>query len=413
MSFMAQKAAGSVTVQDAGTLLRAAAAGMATVAVLVGAVALCFTMFRGGLVDTVPVTVLSPRAGLVMDPDAKVKMHGVQVGTVTSIEEQPGGQVAIHLAMNRGGLRRIPKNALVDIASSTFFGGKFVQLLDPPDPSPEPMHAGQILDAQHVTVEFNTVFEQLNAVLAKIGPTKLSETLGAIAAAFNGRGQKFGQALADLDSFLAKTQPSLGTLSHEISVAPAVVESYADAAPDLLDTVDHTNRISQTIVDEQHNLDALLISAIGLADLGTDVTGSNRQALTDVAHLLVPTTDLTNEYHEGITCSLVGGIPFVHLPPEPDPGIYVYGGSMLGVERYRYPANLPKVAAKGGPHCSDLLLPNVPFEGRPPYLVTDIGANPWQYGNQGLLANSDALKQFLFGPIDGPPRNTAQVGQPG
>ena len=45
--------------------------------------------------------------------------------------------------------------------------------------------------------------------------------------------------------------------------------------------------------------------------------------------------------------------------------------------------------------------------------MTDTGINPWQYGNQGILLNSDGLKQLLFGPLDGPPRNTAQIGQPG
>jgi hypothetical protein len=46
-------------------------------------------------------------------------------------------------------------------------------------------------------------------------------------------------------------------------------------------------------------------------------------------------------------------------------------------------------------------------------LVTDTNSNPWQYGNQGILLNSDGLKQLLFGPLEGPPRNTAQIGQPG
>jgi hypothetical protein len=55
----------------------------------------------------------------------------------------------------------------------------------------------------------------------------------------------------------------------------------------------------------------------------------------------------------------------------------------------------------------------VPYSKRAPYVVTDVGANPWQYGNQGILLNSDALKQWLFGPIAGPPRNTAQIGMPG
>jgi phospholipid/cholesterol/gamma-HCH transport system substrate-binding protein len=29
------------------------------------------------------------------------------------------------------------------------------------------------------------------------------------------------------------------------------------------------------------------------------------------------------------------------------------------------------------------------------------------------LWNSDLIKEWLFGPLDGPPRNTAQIGQPG
>ena len=66
--------------------------------------------------------------------------------------------------------------------------------------------------------------------------------------------------------------------------------AYADAAPDLVGIVDNTITVSNTIVDEQQNLDAFLVSAIGLADIGNDVVGGNRQALTDVLHLLVPTT---------------------------------------------------------------------------------------------------------------------------
>jgi phospholipid/cholesterol/gamma-HCH transport system substrate-binding protein len=411
---MARKAPEAVAGPSTNIPLRAFAVGLATLTVLVSVVLLSFTLFRGGLADTVPVTVLSPRAGLVMDPDAKVKMHGVQVGSVASIEEQPGGQAAIHLAMDRKRLSLIPRNVLVEVASSTFFGTKFVQLADPPDPSSEVMYAGQILDAKHVTVEFNTVFEQLSAVLAKIDPTKLSETLGAIADAFHGRGEKFGQALADLDTFLAKTEPSLESLSHEISIAPRVVDAYADSASDLFDAVDYTNRTSQTIVDEQHNLDEFLISTIGLADLGSDVIGINRQPLTDVLRLLVPTLDLSNKYHEGLNCALAGSIPALHVPPGRDAGLATLNSPTFGVERYRYPADLPKVAAKGGgSHCADEFLPKVPPGARPPFLVTDVGANPWSYGNQGILLNSDGLKQLLFGPIDGPPRNSAQIGQPG
>jgi phospholipid/cholesterol/gamma-HCH transport system substrate-binding protein len=386
-------------------------AGLGTVVTIIAIVALAIYLFRGGGTATVPVTVLSPRAGLVMNPDAKVKLLGVQIGRVASITNAANGQAALHLEMNPERLAKIPANVLVDISSTTVFGAKSVEFVPPGDPSPQTLQPGQVLDAGRVTVEFNTIFQQLTSVLSKIQPEKLNATLGAISSALDGRGAKFGQALTDLDALLAHLDPSLPNLSHDIAVAPTVLNAYADAAPDLLATATNATRLGQTIVDEQHDLDAILVSAIGLGDIGNDVIGSNRQPLTDLLHLLVPTTDLTNRYNQALTCTLSGLKNNALQPPLPEPGVVVSIGFVLGLERYRYPANVPKVAATGGPQC--LGLPSVAPNTSPPFLVADVGANPAQYGNQGILLNSDALKQALFGPIDGPPRNTAQIGQPG
>ncbi len=396
------------------------AAGVVTLGVIAVVLYVAIGLFQGRFTKYTPITVISPRAGLVMNVDAKVKMRGVQVGKVDKIETLPDGRAALHLAMDPSQLRAkgpdgrplIPHNVLVDIASTTVFGAKFVELIRPPDPSPQPLRAKDVLDTKgQVTVEINTVFEQLRSLLTRIDPAKLNETLGAIASAFNGRGHQIGQALSDLDAFLAKTDPSLPALSHDLEVFPAVANAYADAAPDLVKTIENTTRISQTIVDEQQNLDAFLISSIGLADIGNEVVGGNRQALTDVLHLLVPTTNLTNEYHQALWCSLAGAANIVKAPPLQAPGIQVLASFEFGAERYRYPVNLPKVAATGGPQCEEL--PLEPPDVAPAYVIADVGANPWQYGNPQLLINSDALKQLLYGPLDGPPRNSLQIGQPG
>ena len=180
-----------------------------------------------------------------------------------------------------------------------------MQFVFPTIPSAESLRAGQVLDAQHVMVEVNTVFEELTSVLSKIEPAKLNETLGAIASAVNGRGEKIGQMLTDLDAYLAKMEPSLPALSHDLEVAPQVLRAYGDAAPDFVAVADNAARISDTIVDQEQNLDAALVSVTGLADIGNDVIGTNRQPLTDVLHLLVPTTDLLNKYNQALWCALV------------------------------------------------------------------------------------------------------------
>jgi phospholipid/cholesterol/gamma-HCH transport system substrate-binding protein len=384
--------------------------GLATVVAILVIFAFAVGLFRGDFTDTVPVTVVSQRAGLVMNPDAAVKMRGVEVGKVSSIDVRPNGEAVLTLAMQPSQMHLIPHNVLVDIASTTVFGAKFVELV-PPDKPEGHLQPKQVLEGKHVTVEINTVFQQLTSVLSTVDPAKLTETLGAIASAVNGRGHKIGQALSDLDAFLAKLDPSLPALSHDLSVLPVVSNAYADYSSDLVATVKNSVKISQSIVDEQRNLDAFLISSIGLADMGNDVVGGNRQALTDVVHLLLPTTDLLNQYHEALWCGLSGSLVNLHSPPLPEPTIKVLVYLGFGAERYRYPTNLPKVAATGGPQCEDL--PVVPFDVAPPFVVADVGANPMEYGNPQLLWNSDALKQLLYGPIAGPPRNVFQIGQPG
>jgi phospholipid/cholesterol/gamma-HCH transport system substrate-binding protein len=387
--------------------------GLVTIVVIVAAFALAANLFRGGFTHDVPVTVISSRAGLVMNPDAKVQVRGVQVGKVASIENLPNGGAALHLAMDPKRLSAIPANALVNIASTTVFGAKYVQFVFPDDPSPESLRAGQVVDAQHVMVEVNTVFEQLTSVLSKVDPAKLNETLGAIASAVNGRGEKIGQMLSDLDSYLAKIEPSLPALSRDLEAAPDALRAYADAAPDFVSIADNAARFSDTVVDEQQNLDAALVSVIGLADIGNDVLSQNRQPLTDVLHLLVSTTDLTNQYNQALWCALAGMVDASGRPPLKEPGVHVLAGFLWGQERYRYPMDLPKAGAKGGPQCTGL--PHLPYEAVPPYVVADTGTNPWRRTYPGIILNSDLIKQIMFGgtEVDGPPRNSAQIGQPG
>ncbi|MBI3227614.1 MAG: MCE family protein [Mycolicibacterium cosmeticum] len=385
--------------------------GLVSMLSLVAVVVVAICQFRGDFTSSVPVTVMSDRAGLLTNPGAKVKLHGAQVGTVVAVDETPDGRAELHLALQPDRITIVPANVGVQIGSMTVFGAKSVELVTPDAPSADHLRAGQVLDSRHVTVEVNTIFQQLNAVLSHIDPAKLNQTLGALSTATSGRGEQFGRTLTDVNSFLGVLEPSLPALGADLQVLPDVATAYADAAPDLMSIIRNVSHVSRTLIDEQAGLDRFLVSTIGLADVGNDVIGSNRESLTNVMHLLAPTTDLTNEYHEALTCSLTGVLAFALRPPGPNPGVTDLAALSLGQERYRYPQDLPKVAATGGPQCKGQL--PIQFNQFPPKVVADVGTDPYKYGYTGPLLNSDLLKQILFGPIDGPPRNTAQYGQPG
>ncbi len=216
--------------------------GLISVLVIAGVVAAAIAAFNGSFVKTDAVTVMADRAGLLLIPGSKVKLNGAEIGTVAAVDETSDGRARLMLAIDPARLRIVPDNVHVEIGSQTVFGAKSVEFTPPPDPSGTPLRAGQVLDSRHVTVEVNTIFEQLNSVLSHIEPAKLNETLGAVSTAFSGRGDAFGRSLSDFNAFLAKIEPSLPQLSGDLRALPEVANAYADAAPDLIGIVRNSSQ---------------------------------------------------------------------------------------------------------------------------------------------------------------------------
>lgn len=94
--------------------------GLVMVVALGAVIAVAAGLFQGKFTRTVPLTVVSQRAGLVMNPNAKVTLLGVQIGTVASITASPDGNALVHLRIEPRRLEQIPANVRVVIASPPF-----------------------------------------------------------------------------------------------------------------------------------------------------------------------------------------------------------------------------------------------------------------------------------------------------
>src|SRR5690606_6709527 len=187
-------------------LMRYKIAAAALVFALVAVLALTWSMYAGGFAATATVTVEAPRSGLVLDPDAKVRFRGAQIGRVAGIEHA-GERVRLRLELDPDLLGMVPADASVDIRSTTVFGAKYVNFVAAADSSSAPLRPGAVVRAKDVTVEFNTVFQRLTDVLGKIDPAKLNATLTAIGTALHGRGATMGELLADADRYLREINP--------------------------------------------------------------------------------------------------------------------------------------------------------------------------------------------------------------
>lgn len=375
--------------------------GFGMVAALAVIVVVSMVMFAGGFTETVPVKVTAPRSGLVMDPDAKVKMRGVEVGRVASIDLTADGS-ELTLDIRPDMLKMIPSNATVDIKSTTVFGAKYVNFVVPQDPSSTPLKAGTTIAADSVTVEFNTLFQHLSDVLRTLEPEKLNATLGALATALQGRGEKVGELLAQTDSYLKKMNPSLPALQRDFAAAAEVTNLYADVSPELLKTLSNVTGTSDTIVAEERNLDSLLLSVIGLSDTVNGVLTENEASLVSALDLLRPTTGLLEMYAPVLNCLIVGISDALPLAEAVfggnQEGIALNSSFMYGVDPYVYPRDLPVVNATGGPNCYGLPHP-VPGE-HAPYVVLDTGETPYVPNSQ-LTVNAPKVFQILFGGMPG------------
>ncbi|MFZ3392338.1 MCE family protein [Rhodococcus sp. BL-253-APC-6A1W] len=372
--------------------------------VLVGGLAVivfvALTMFAAGFTSTTPVTVTAQRSGLVMEPDAKVKLRGVEVGRVSSIEHTPDGAV-LRLAMQPGQMHLIPSDTRVSIESTTVFGAKFVNLVVPEDPSPVPLQEGAVIAADSVTVEFNTVFEHLSEVLTQVQPEKLNATLGALSEALNGRGDALGATLADADAYLAEMNPSLPQLQYDLGAAADVANLYADTVPDLMTTIGNVTEVGNTIVDEQSQLDLLLMNLTGLADTGRNVLGENENQVVTALDSLSYTTGLLGEYSPELTCFIIG-LNDARIAFEPMAGTGEYAALTLstsfmgGATPYNAAQDLPVVGASGGPNCWGMPDYDPRRDGNAKFVVTDTGTTPYKPATEAWV-RYPTIFQYLFG----------------
>lgn len=337
-------------------------------------------LFSGTLRTFVPVTLISDRAGLVMENGAKVKLRGVQVGEVGSIGTE-SGFAALHLDMYPGPFEHLPANVEAQIKSTTAFGAKYVDLIVPESgPSPDRLAPGAVLRSRNVTVEVNTVFENLQAVVQAVDPAKLNAVLAAVSESLRGKGDRIGHAITEANKVLLAVNPRMPTVQRDWQLFGQAAAAYSAAAQDIVSILDSFSTTSATITSHAQALDTLLLSAVGFSRSGVVVIGGNQPALVRAMNLLDPTTALLMKYSPTYTCLFQGAVWFLEHGGRDALGgngksVIMDAAMLAGDDAYRFPQNLPKTNATGGPggkpSCGSL--PDVSQNFPVKALVTDTG----------------------------------------
>ncbi|MGV0834360.1 MCE family protein [Mycolicibacterium thermoresistibile] len=337
-------------------------------------------LFAGTFRTFVPVTLSADRAGLVMESNAKVKMRGVEVGRVAQIS---GGRDAVELKLELypDQIDRIPANVGAQIRATTAFGAKYVDLVYPDQPSAQRLSAGAVVRSSNTSTEVNTVFQNVVEVINHVDPPKLNSVLTAIAEGVRGQGERMGQATTDANEVLLAWNSRADTIHEDWRSFKAFNDAYGAAAQDIVRTLDAAATTSTTISNNSDQLDAMLLSVLGVTRSGIDTFGPSLADLNHMLNVFAPTTEILHKYSPTYTCTIEGIVWFL----EDAGGYEAIGGNgkslvadaglLLAEDPYKYPNHLPIIGAKGGPGgqpgCGSLPDASKNFPVR--YLVTNTG----------------------------------------
>ncbi len=344
---------------------------------------LVFLQYKGDFTDKTKLTMLSDRAGLVMDPGSKVTYNGVHIGRVDSIDEiQRDGKPAAKFALDiyPKYLHLIPANVDAKIVATTVFGEKYVSLTAPKHPVPQRITPSNVIDVRSVTTEINTLFQTITQIAEKVDPVKVNLTLSAAAQALSGLGDKFGQSIINGSSALDDVNPRMPIIRHDIQQLARLGDTYANASPDLFNFLNNASTTAHTVHAQEKDLDRALLAAAGFGATGAEIFNKGGPYFARGAKDLVPTAQLLDTYSPEVFCAIrnlhdsepkvaaftspyslrseteiFSGLGLALSPP--GLGLTLLSQGLLGLaglvggapNPYIYPENLPRINAHGGP----------------------------------------------------------------
>ncbi|MFE0202187.1 MCE family protein [Streptomyces sp. NPDC058985] len=315
-----------------------------------------------------PVVVETGSAGNQMHPGAEVKLRGVVVGEVRDIDADGAG-ARLTLAMKPGSLDRVPSDVRAQMLPTTLFGERFVALVPPQNPSPEPLAAGAVVpqDRSANAIELQQVLDDVLPMLTAVQPQKLAATLSAVSQALEGRGERLGETLSLLDDHLAEFNPNLPALNRDLKELVKVSHVYADAAPDIITALTDFTTTSGTLAEQEAELAATLGATTRTSEDVTAFLRKNQDNIIRLSATSRPTLELLAEYSSAFPCTLRTLAEFV---PAMDkalgkgtdrPGIHVDVTTVPSRGAYRPGRDTPVYDSGGGPRC-----PSVPYVGALP-----------------------------------------------
>jgi phospholipid/cholesterol/gamma-HCH transport system substrate-binding protein len=323
----------------------------------------CILVFKQVFTSYAPVTLHISRAGLQLLKGSDVKMRGLIVGDVQSIDSTGNG-ATIKLRLKPSLIKQIPENVRARLIPKTVFGEKYVDLVPPSNPSAQPLRSGDVIPEDRTTpaLEIDQALNDLLPLLRTVRPQDLNSTLSAMATALSGRGEKLGQTMVALERYFGSLNPHLPQIQHDFQALAKVATTYDKAAPALLAILRNLTVTGDTFTQKASTVKALFQDLTGAALVTRDFLARNQQNIIQVNVVNRNFFALLAEYSPEYDCLFKG---VANLLPKVKASKDTKHTAAVQVEfhgpkpSYSYPLDAPELGDTQGPNCYGL--PNPPL----------------------------------------------------
>jgi virulence factor Mce-like protein len=224
--------------------------GVAALSLFAGSIWLTYFFLRGGLEGGIPVSARfsAPGVGQQLPEGGDVKVRGVLVGRIASIDLDAKGNAEIELRLDAD--HKLPNDSRAEIRSKTVFGQKWVELIPPADSAAPPFEEGDVIpDAlTKEPLELERALQLGHDLLGEIPLRDLSELLKTLANAFEGSEPDASNAIDQGLVALRNTNASAADLDLALRQLREFSEWLDDNDTDVLSFMRSVDKANRTLV---------------------------------------------------------------------------------------------------------------------------------------------------------------------
>lgn len=257
-----------------------------------------------------PLTVTADfeRAGLNVRAGDEVRVRGLPVGRITSIEiDREDFSATYELAIDPD--VAIAADTTARLVPKTLFGDKYVEL--------QPAVAGQpeLADGAHLDrtrtqapTELQSVLDRLEPTLAELDPVALAATISSLATAFDDAAPDLRRLMDEVPGLadaIVGAQDELATL---LATTPGVAGTLTEQAGTLVSAADHFAELAQLVETQRPELATFLAGTTDLSLQAASLLTAERATIDGVLGQGADVLGILSRY-PGATTALLDGAP--------------------------------------------------------------------------------------------------------